>query len=277
MVIFNGIIKDNTHFLSIQNRGLEFGDSVFETMKVVDEKIIFFEDHYFRLMASMRIMRMEIPMSFTMDFFQEQILALLRHKNLLNARIRLTIFRKEGGLFAPDSNKVDYIIEASEFSKTAYQIHNEPYKVDLYKDFKKNSGLLSTIKSNNKLEHVLAGIYAHENELDNVLLLNQNNRLTEAINANIFIVNGNTIITPKAEEGCIKGIIRKKVIEYFEKNTDYELIETEVNHFELMKADEVFLTNIIIGVQPITHFRKKVFTQQKVSQEILSHLNHIIS
>jgi branched-chain amino acid aminotransferase len=60
------------------SRGFLFGDSIFETIKVLDNKVLFLEDHYFRLMASMRICRMEIPMNFTMEYFESQILNLIQ-------------------------------------------------------------------------------------------------------------------------------------------------------------------------------------------------------
>lgn len=273
MIIYNGTLKESNFLISTQNRGLKFGDSLFESMRVINHQVKFWEDHYFRLMAGMRIMRMEIPMSFTMDFFQAQINELLNKKGITDARIRLTITRKDGGLYIPEDNKVDFFIEATTLTEKKYTLHTQPYKVDLFKDFKKNKSLLSTIKSNNKLEHIIAGIYAQENGLDNVLLLNADNRLAEAINANIFIVKGNQIITPAPTEGCVKGIIRKKLLDIIKRNPSYEIIEKEVNHFEMMKADEVFLTNISFGIQPITHFRKKQYSQTTVAEILVKALN----
>ncbi len=273
MVIYNSSLRENDLLISTQNRGLKFGDSLFESMRVINHEIKFWEDHYFRLMAGMRIMRMEIPMGFTMDFFQWQIKELLTQKNMTDARIRLTVTRKDGGLYAPTTNKVDFFIEATTLTEKKYILNSQPYKVDLFKDFRKNKSLLSTIKSNNKLEHIIAGIYAQENDLDNVLLLNSDNRLAEAVNANIFIVKENQIITPASTEGCVKGIIRKKLLEIIKRNPTYEIIEKGVNHFEMMKADEVFLTNISFGIQPITHFRKKEYTQTKTAEVLLKSLN----
>lgn len=273
MIIYNGLLKKDDFLISIQNRGLKFGDSLFESMRVVNLDIKYWEDHYFRLMAGMRIMRMDIPMSFTMDFFQGQILELLSKQNRTDARIRLTITRKDGGLYTPESNKVDFFIEATELSQKKYTLNTASYEIDLFKDFKKNKSLLSTIKSNNKLEHIIAGIYAKENNLNNVLLLNSDNRLAEAVNANVFIVKDNQIMTPASTEGCVKGIVRKKLLEIIEKNPNYEIIEKEVNHFEMMKADEVFLTNISFGIQPVTKFRKKHYTQTTVAEILIKALN----
>ena len=72
MINFNGKIQENNLVISNNNRGYSYGDGLFETIKAVHGKLLFFEDHYFRLMASMRIMRMQIPMDFTMEFIEEQ-------------------------------------------------------------------------------------------------------------------------------------------------------------------------------------------------------------
>ena len=74
MVNLNGTLQSTQEGkVSINNRGLQYGDAVFETLKVVFNKINFWEDHYFRLMASMRILRMEIPMTFSMEFLENEI------------------------------------------------------------------------------------------------------------------------------------------------------------------------------------------------------------
>ena len=97
MINFNGTILENSTVLSDENRGFAYGDALFETIKVSHGKILFWEDHYFRLMASMRILRMEIPMNFTMEFLEDQITNTIKNNNLLNSstRVKITVFRNE--------------------------------------------------------------------------------------------------------------------------------------------------------------------------------------
>lgn len=270
MVNFNGnVLADNELKLSHENRAFKYGDGIFETIKVHNGKIIFLEDHYFRLMASMRMLRMQIPMTFTLEFLEQEILKTIEAmpKSLL-FRVRLTVFRKEGGLYAPKTNEIDYLIDVKQYEPQ----HKEAYEIDLYKDFYNYSGLLSTIKTTNKMLNVVASVFASENSLDNCVLLNERKGVVEAINGNIFIVKGNVIKTPALTEGCIKGIIRKKVIEIVQKNPNYTIEETSISPFEIQKADEVFITNTIIGIQPVTKFRKKEFATT-VSKKIQSNLN----
>ena len=109
--------------------------------------------------------------------------------------------------------------------------------------------------------NTLASVFASENDLDNAILLNEKKGVVEATNGNIFIVKGNTIKTPALTEGCIKGITRGKIIEIITKNVDFEVEETSISPFEIQKADEVFITNAITGIQIVTNYRKKVFSR----------------
>jgi branched-chain amino acid aminotransferase len=256
MLNFNGtLIAKSEINLSSENRAFKYGDAIFETINILNKRVVFWEDHYFRLMASMRMLRMDIPMSFTLEYLESEILKTIENSLDNNLRVRLTVFRKDGGLYTPVTNEVDFLIEASE---NTYQTKKE-YRIDLFKDFYNYSGLLSTIKTSNRMLNTLASIFMDENDLDNCVLINENKGVVEATNANIFIVKGNEIKTPAVTEGCIKGVARKKVIEILSKNEDYLVTETSISPFEMQKADEVFLTNSIIGIQPVTNYRKKVY------------------
>ncbi len=269
MLNYNGsIVAFDDVKITPDNRAYKYGDSVFETIKVINGKLVFWEDHYFRLMASMRMLRMKIPMNFTLEYLEEEILKIISINNQNNLRVRLCITRKDGGFYTPTTNEIDYLIDCREIiSKT-----KNNYKVDLFKDFYVYSGHLSTIKTNNKLIHTLASIFAKENELDNCILLNERKGIVEATNASLFLIKGTLIKTPLLSEGCLKGIAREKVINIIKSSGDFEIEETIISPFEIQKADEVFLTNSIIGIQPITNYRKKVFSTE-VTKKLSVSLN----
>ena len=216
MVNFNGVLISSENIkLSLENRAFKYGDAIFETVKVLNKKVVFWEDHYFRLMASMRMLRMKIPIEFTLEFLEQEILKTVAAQQEANAyRIRLNIFRKDGGLYTPKTNKIDFTIEVKE---STYQI-KDFYSLDVYKDFYNYSGLLSTIKTNNRMVNTLASIFADENDLDNCILLNEKKGVVEVTNGNIFVVKGKVVKTPALTEGCIKGITRLKVLEILFKN-----------------------------------------------------------
>lgn len=274
MINFNGTLQDDNVVISNTNRGYSYGDGLFETIKAVHGKLLFFEDHYFRLMASMRILRMKIPMSFTMEFFEEEIKNTLEANGLLSksARVKIQIDRVEGGLYLPKSDGVNYIIDVNALDEDFYLLNDNKYEVDLYKDHYLSPSLLSTLKSSNKAINVIGSIYAKENRLDNCLLINTNKSVVEALNGNLFLVKGQTIKTPPLSDGCLKGILRQQLLEIIKLIPEYTLEEASISPFELQKADELFTTNVIKGIQPITKYRKKVFTNE-VAKMLLQKLN----
>lgn len=275
MINFNGqLLPASETFLNHENRGLRYGDSLFETLRVIRGKVIFWEDHYLRLMASMRILRMSIPMEFTMEFLQEQILATVTANALENkaARVRLTVFRKDGGRYLPESNAVSYCVECTPLDGTFYTLSQDAYEVELFKDFYVNHDLTATLKTNNKIINVVGSIYAQENGYDNCLLLNTRKQVTEALNGNLFLVQGSTLTTPPLEDGCLNGIVRKKLLEILRKLEAYTLVEASISPFDLQKADELFLTNSITGIQSISNYRKKTY-ERTVAADLLGKLN----
>lgn len=275
MINFNGLLQDNFAVTS-SNRSFLYGDGIFETLKVVNGKIIFSEEHYFRLMASMRIVRMKIPMDFTLEFFENQVISLTDVLSISNsARVRITVFRNEGGLYLPDQNTISYVIEATSLSSKKYEITQDNFEVDLFKDSFVSAQLLSTLKTTSKILNVTASIFAKENDLNTCLLLNDKKNVVEAIAGNLFMLSGNKLITPPISEGCLNGIMRKQVIKLMKDFPEIEFSEAIISPFDLQKADELFVTNVIQGIQPITKYRKKEF-KTTFSAQLLDKINGII-
>ncbi|MGB5419356.1 aminotransferase class IV [Algibacter sp.] len=274
MINFNGTLLKENNILSFQNRGYSYGDALFETIKTSYGKILFWEDHYFRLMASMRILRMEIPMNFTMEFLSDEIHKTLEANQLekSSARVKLMVNRNEGGYYNPETNDISFIISVKPIQEDFYILNTDFYEVDLFKDYFIAPGLLSTLKTNNKVLNVIGSIYAKENNLNNCILLNTNKHVIEALNGNIFLVNGNVIKTPPILDGCLKGIMRTQLLNIIDALPDYEIVEESISPFELQKADEMFVTNVIQGIQPISKYRKKMYTNE-VSKMLLQKLN----
>ena len=259
------------------NRGFLYGDSVFESIRIVNNKIIFWEDHYMRLMSSMRIIRIEIPQSYTPDFFKVQITNTFSKVNSsFTGRVRLTIFRDGGGYYAPELSSPSFIVNCSVIDSKEFFLKDSDFKVDLFKDYYIQNDLLSNLKTNNKLINVLAGIYANENNLDNCILLNNKKNVTEFLNGNLFIVRENKIITPNLDSGCLKGIMRKKIIEYVKLIPEFSIEETVISPFDLLSANEIWLTNSISGIITVTNYRNKSFSND-VAKIFIDFLNKKVS
>lgn len=271
MMNLNGTLVPDTTATSIHsNRAFKYGDAVFETLKVQGGKIHFFEDHYFRLMASLRVFRIDIPMHFTLEYLENEILTLVDHMELsASARVRITCFRNAEGFYTPTSNEMYFCVECSALQTQP----KEHFEIELYKDHYNYSGYLSTLKSTNRAINVLASIFAKENDFDSCILLNERKHICEAISGNIFLIFGSKVVTPPLTEGCLKGIIRKKVIEICSKSQSLAFEERPISPFEIKKADEAFITNSIIGIQSITKYRKKTFEKEqtlKISKQLHS-------
>lgn len=277
MINFNGNIVSQDANVLTQNRAFLYGDAVFETVKIVNSKILFLEDHYFRLMSSMRVVRMEIPMNFTMEYFEEQLLSLVIDNAFSgSSRARITVFRNDGGYYLPQTNTVSFLVHVVGLDNALYSFAEQQYEVDLFKDFYITKQLLSSIKTTNRMLNIAASIFASENGLDNCLLLNDSKNVVEAIQGNIFMLMGNKLITPPISEGCLNGVMRKQILEIAKKIESLEVIEEVISPFDLQKADELFVTNVIKGIQAITKYRKKDFGVV-LSKNLLGKLNDIVS
>ena len=272
MINYNGNFTDkfSIHF---NNRGFLFGDSVFETIKVVNNNLLFWEEHYLRLMSSMRILRIRIPNLYTPEFLENEIQKTNSNFNKsFSGRVRLTIFRDGKGLYLPESNEPVFLINSKETKETSFNINSGNYKVDIYKEYFVQSNLLSNIKSNNRLINVLGSIYAKENELDNCIILNDQKNVAEFLNGNIFIVKDKKVTTPPVSSGCLDGVMRKKIIESLKQSQILSFEEKNISPFELISSDEIWISNSISGIIPVTEYRKKRFSKM-FAQTMVEYFN----
>ncbi len=277
---FNGEITEKNKFsLKLSNRAFRFGDSIFETIKIFNGKIIFLDEHYNRLIETISIVKMNLPEHFTKDFFSSQILNLLKDdKSNYNARVRFTVFRKSSSdiYFVDSNNSFDFVIEIAPLNSYLFKSGSTDYSIDIFEDIKKPKGILSQIKSNNVLLHSIAGSMAVEKSLNNIVLVNEDNCITEAVNANIFIVKDEVIITPKLSDGCVAGIMRNTILDILETQTNYRVEQKTIHKGELLICDEVFLTNSIIGIQGVRRYGNREYSNY-VSTKLFGLLNNRIN
>ncbi len=269
MINYQGdIIELNALPVQDVKRATMYGDAVFETIRMRDNKLLFVEDHYFRLMASMRILRMPIPMEFTPEFFVDEANRLAEEVAVTDGRLRLQVVRKSDGKYTPDdNNECVWWMELEELSSQDYTWTSKGLKVDLFKDHYIQPGLLSTLKSSNALPYVLAGIFAKENGFDAMLLVNDKKMLVEANAANVFVLKDDILKTAPLEDGPLRGVFRKNLIGWA-KEIGLEIKEESINPFELQKADEIWLTNTISGVQWVEKYRKRTYKGDKAKELI---------
>ena len=266
MVNINGEIYPNDDaFISIFNTSLISGDLIFENLIVSSNKVLFYEEHYFNLLSSMRILKIKIPMSFTPEFLEKQLLSLYIKSGFVNEKILMRILICNNVASNINPTSVNYYIYDAH--KIDYSINNfEKYTLDVFKDYFKNTGLLSNLTTNNQLIQRIGLRYCEENDFNDCVILNNSKIISETLNGNIFMIMNDKVLTPSLKDGSNNNVIRSKIIELVNNDIEgYEIIEQPLSVFDIQKSDELFVSNINFGIQPVRKFRKKVFTDKITS------------
>ena len=272
---FNGtIVPAEQAVMTVANRGFRYGDGLFESMRWMKGELKFAELHSDRIKRGMKTLKLDGYSHIDTWFLRENIAELIRrNKTGLNARVRLSIFRDSGGLYNPESNKMGYAIEVSKIQESEYTSNNRGLIVDLFQDVPKPINILSNLKTSNSLIFVLAGVFKNQHSLDEVLILNQNGFLCEAMSSNIFVVYNGEIYTPALTEGCISGVMRHVVMKLAKEN-NINIIEAQINPAVLDLAEEVFVTNASKGIQWVMGYNNKRYFNE-ISRFLLNKLNKI--
>jgi branched-subunit amino acid aminotransferase/4-amino-4-deoxychorismate lyase len=272
--IYNGhLISIYEPTVSFSNRAFRYGDALFETIRLCNNRLMFLRDHILRLRLGMTVLRMNVPAEFNYENIQELIIQLLKHNtHAPNARVRLTIFRNEGGHYIPETNDISFLIESDEI-EGPYQLNQKGLWLDVYGDIKKPINKLSNIKSANALLYVMAGLAKQSMKLDDCFILNEHGNICESISANIFIVKNGTLYTAPLTEGCVAGIMRKQIMGLA---TQHKILtfESPITINTLMNGDEVFLSSSIKGIQWVGQFKQKFYTN-KMAQFFCDKLNQL--
>lgn len=275
--IYNGRIYGNDNDLvSINSRGLRFGDGLFETFKSRNNELQFADDHFERLWKGLNLLQFKIPVHFTVENLKAQIRELLdRNGHNSMARVRLTVFRGDGGLYDEINHVPHYIIQTWPLPEDTGKWLSNGLVLGIYHDVKKNCDVLSNIKHNNFLPYVMAALHAKKQKWNDAVLLNNHDRVCDTTIANIFLVKGGVIYTPSLKEGCIAGIMRKNLLKQFAEDK-LSVIEGEITVEDLQNADEVFLSNSIYNIRWVQRIGDKKY-DNKYTQKFFSSLYSTIS
>jgi branched-subunit amino acid aminotransferase/4-amino-4-deoxychorismate lyase len=270
---YNGTLrKESEPIFFSSNRAFRYGDGLFETIRVAQGKVRFLARHLNRLRDSMLLLKMDVPDFFEVDFFEKKVDELLKTNKILEGgRVRLTVFRDEGGLYSPDTNHVSWLVEAHPMSDNLYTLNETGLIVDLYNEFKKPLNRMSCIKSNNALVYVMAGIFKNENKLDDCILLNERFNITEAISSNLFAAKNGVLYTAPIAEGCLDGVMRSEIINIARENR-IAVYEVTMAMNVMLNSDEIFLTNAIRGIQWVGAYRAKKYSSN-MAEKLVSLLN----
>ncbi len=273
---YNGVFyKSDNNVVNLSNRALSYGDAFFETIFVSKKNIMFFEKHFERILFSAKILKLDIPEFFTIEYLKNKIIDLLnRNKSFVGTRIKIVFFRDSTGLYSPDNNNMAFLIFSVKLDNYLYTFNKKGIFINVYNDIQKPVNILSNIKTTNTLLNVLAGIYKKEQNLDDVILLNQDGFVCETISSNIFVVKDNIIYTPSLDDGCVKGIMRENIIDVALNLKMSVIDEAHISLKDIETADEIFITNAISGLRWVLGYKQKRF-YNSVSKNIFNALINI--
>ena len=257
--------QNNEAILMADNKSYRYGYGLFETMKLINGKIILEELHFERLFSGLALLKMSLPESCTATKFNSEIMDLCK-KNLCErmARIRLSVYSGNGGLYDENKNSY-YLIEAWPLEETVNTLNDKGLLIDVYNEAKKSCDAFSNLKSANYLPYVMAALHAQQYKLDDCLVLNNYNRVCDSTISNIFLIKDGTISTPPLKEGCVNGVMRRYLVEKLQSagprlKTINKLQEIPLTITHIEDADEVFHTNAIYGIRWVKSFRNKSYS-----------------
>jgi branched-chain amino acid aminotransferase len=266
MVYFNyngKIFNEIENIIGPANRGLRYGDGLFETIKFKNGEIILAAQHFKRLWAGMEALDFMIPIHFTVENLTVEIRALIKKNKLKEARIRLTIIRSDGGIYDPKNNTPNYIIEATKLPEDNGSLNINGLQICIYEDAIKSIDTFSNLKTNNYLPYFMGAKFAKKKHCNDALILNSNGNICDSTIANIFFIKDKVIYTAALTEGCVAGVMRSWLINTFKK-LGYKVEETIVSKDLLLEADEVFLSNSIYNIRWVASLENKRYTNMEV-------------
>ena len=268
------LLPADTAILTAANRGVKYGDALFETIKCVNGVPVFLEAHLKRLFDGMTFLEMNWTDQLLKTVVNEEIIRLLSRNRLKEgARVRLTVFRNDGGLYTPITNDVSVLIEAYE-ETNSYQLNTHGLSIGIFEDLFKPIHPLAAYKTANALLFVKAGLAKKRMNVNDLVILNSKGLVCETISSNIFMVIHNRLVTPPLSEGVLPGIMGQNVL-LLANSLNMEVLETPIGVNAFQQAEEVFTTNAIHGAQWVMGFEKKRYFH-KVSERINQELNLLV-
>jgi branched-chain amino acid aminotransferase len=256
-LIYNGtLMKEDECRIHPDNRSFRYGDGLFETMKVVDQKILLKQYHFERIESGMKILKLRLPSEADRNGLEEMILQLCsKNETGKAARVRLNVFRKSSNEF---EESAEFMIQCWPIDPLNLKLNEKGWSIGVYPVARKSCDQFANIKSNNYLPYSMAALHAKEHNLDDCLVLNSFDRICDSSIANIFWVKNNQLFTTPLAEGCVSGVMRRHIIENV-SSLGYTLHQTPLTAEVLHRAEEVFLTNAIVGIRWVAKFEDKSY------------------
>ena len=251
-VFLNGQFLDiNEAKISILDRGFNYGDGLFETMRSYNGRVFKLDLHLNRLLKSAQEIFIDVP--YDKEQLKKTIYEVIKKNSFKEAIIKLTVTRgvSEPGLSIQYSSRPTLLVYAIQFKPLPKEYFNNGVDISLHPfSAIKLSGLTDQIKSCNYLSHIIIKKLAEDQNTFEGIMLNEKDHVCEGTSSNIFIIKNGVLITPPISEYVLEGVTRNVIHEIVNNHN----IFSKENNFtakDIESADEVFLTNTGIEVLPV--------------------------
>ena len=258
-VCINGELRlANDKIIDQHNRSFRYGDGIIETIRCLNSKALFFDKHFSRLSASLRYLKISLPVDLNQKYFEYQIEKLLQKNRIYKgAKCRIALFRDADGIYTPTKNALGFLIEVSAIENESFVTTQTGLSIGIYSANRKPIEPISALKTSSALIYVLAGIWKQENKLDDCFILNTEGKLIEALTSNLILVKDNVLFFTTNDCGCVDGTMRRTIIEIAkESNINYSLVPG-FTESHILDVDEVLLSNAVQGVNYVGAYKNR--------------------
>ena len=244
--------------VSIYDRGLLYGDGLFETLRTYRGKPFRLDAHLERLASSAAFLK--IPLPFKKEEIKEAVYELLRRNRLSDAYVRITLTRgpygpparcgKSSGRLGLETEQATLFIVSRQFTPYPARLYRFGAKAIISRIRRSPRSVLLQHKTLNYLNNILARTQAQESGADEAIFVNTAGFLTEATVSNLFVVKEGQVFTPPVSAGLLPGITRQAVLEICHRNC-IPARENNLRLIALAQAHEAFLTNSLMEIMPL--------------------------
>ena len=256
----------------LRNRGFQYADGFFETVRVAYGVPQHLHLHFGRIVASCDAYGLITPSEWSVAWFRSRLLELCKANQITEGgRIRITFFREGGGRYTPEADGVVWVAEAEPLANNAFEINERGHQVHIFPDMKKPLDHLANFKNLSCGLYVQSALWARARSFDEALITSSRNQVIESTRSNLFLVSNGVLYTPGLDSGTTGGVMRAAVA-HLAKNNGFKVYECDLTPQELLRADELFLTNAIRGIQWVSSYRTKRYFHTTSSQ-LLALLN----
>ena len=247
------------------DRGLHYGDGLFETIACVEGSLQLWDEHIERMQNAAKKLSIE---SIAINNFKQDVLAILKQHSINNCVVKLMLTRGQGqrGYQSPSPQKTTRIVVIGDLPQYSDEFNSHGIKACFCQHPISKNSALAGIKHLNRLDNVLAR-NEWRDEYQEGLMLDDSNNIIEGTMSNIFAVRNKQLFTPSLEHCGVDGIIRRQILSIAQEQA-IEIIIADIKKEELNEMDELFVCNSLIGIWPVNSLGEANYKVGSLTQKL---------